>query len=221
MLSNQISQPDTEGRFYCEQIQHNYALNQFIHHYANASGNALPNSYLINAIVYLFYKGNEPVAGFIFNTIEQNPLRYFSYLEDPVYKQLLVEEDLKESDILEITGNWKSPSLSIPETIYYYAKMIEQAANHAKQLNKKLLLGGSVVKPVKKTQQLLLSRIIYHGPISTQHQALVKKQMPLLKLYVSPVRYIRLRVVAVLIKLFLIKFVKNLKYKFLNRQHIK
>ncbi|AUD02179.1 hypothetical protein [Spirosoma pollinicola] len=217
MLSNQIPQSETDRRLHCEQIQHNHALKQFIDHYADVSGNALPNSYLTNAFVYQFYKGGEPVAGFIFNTIEQNPLRYFFYLDKPVYKQLLIEEDIKESDILEITGNWKSSILSIPETIYYYAKMIEQATNHAKQLNKHLLLGGSVIKPVKKIQQMLLSQVIYNGPISTDHQSLVKKEMPLLKLYMSPVKHIRLRVVVVLIKLFLPKFLKNVMNKLLNR----
>lgn len=179
--------------FYYLQVTEPEELNRFIAQYAKVSGNDLPEEYLRRALVYQFYKGYRPVAGFILNTIERNSLRYFSYLNETVRNSLLSEEDLAETDFLEITSNWKSGELSASESRTYYSVMLKQACQQARLSGKKLLLGGSVVKPIKKIQQRLMNRVIYHGPIAPYRQRTVKEQQPLLKLYVIPVSQVRWR----------------------------
>ena len=173
-------------------------LNRYISQYAEASGNELPMEYLQRAMVFQFYKEYRPVAGFILNTLERNPLRYFSYLSENVRQSLLQEEDLAEADFLEITSNWKSSELSVSESRTYYSVMLNQAHRQARFYDKKLLLGGSVIKPIKKLQQRLMNRVIYHGPIDAHRQQTVKEQQPLLKLYVVPVSRVRWRAALIL-----------------------
>jgi len=196
--------------FYYQRVTDTGELNRFINNYRLVSGNELPAQYLTNAIVYQFYRGPRAIAGFILNTTEMNNLRYLSYLESDLQEQLLLEEDIKKEDCLEITGNYKiKQELSSTESRVYYTVMLSQAYQHAKRLRKKFLLGGSVIKAVKTIQQKLMDRVIYHGPIKTELLAKVKASKPLLKIYVIEIAQLPLRALYVIVKRYFINILKN------------
>ncbi len=139
-----------------------------------------------------------------------NNLRYLSYLESDLQEQLLLEEDIKKEDCLEITGNYKiKQELSSAESRVYYTVMLSQAYRHAKRLHKRFLLGGSVIKAVKTIQQKLMDRVIYHGPIKAELLAKVKASRPLLKIYVIEIAQLPLRALFVIVKRYFINVMKN------------
>ena len=196
--------------FYYQRVTDTCELNRFINNYRLVSGNELPAQYLAKAIVYQFYRGPRAVAGFILNTTEMNHLRYLSYLESDLQEQLLLEEDIKEEDCLEITGNYKvKQELSSAESRVYYTVMLSQAYRHAKRLRKKFLLGGSVIKAVKIIQQKLMDRVIYHGPIKAELLIKVKASKPLLKIYVIEIAQLPVRALFVIVKRYFINVLKN------------
>lgn len=203
--------------FYYQRVTDDCELSRFIHNYRLVSGNELPAQYLTNALVYQFYRGPRPVAGFVLNAAEMNPLRYLSYLESDLQEQLLLEEDIKKEDFLEITGNYKlKQELSPAESRIFYTVMLSQAYRHAKRLRKKFLLGGSVIKAVKAIQQKLMERVIYHGPIKAELQAKIKARKPLLKMYVVEIGQLPVRAMLVIVNRYVIGALRNSLKQILN-----
>ena len=197
------------GPFYYQRVTDASERQQYALMYNQLAGNDLPDDYLKRAIVYQFYQGPRPVAGFILNTKKMHPLRYCSYLSDDVREQLMNDENLKESDFLEITANYKIHGLPSAESRTYYTVMLTQAYRHARRLRKKHLLGGSIIKAVKAIQQELMYRVIYHGPISADHHVTAEGKMPLLKIYMIDVDEVPMRATFVIANRYIIRTIKN------------
>lgn len=206
-----------ETPFYYQQVVDAAERQRFITNYKRVSGNELPARYVRRAVVIQFYIGTRAVAGFILNTAEMNLLRYLWYLASSVRKAMLANEGLKESEFLEITANWILPSLSRQQRRFYYQVMLTMAYRHGKRLGKKYLLGGSVIRKIQVLQQALMTRTIYHGPISHRSQTGVKKRSALLKLYVIEVDKLPLRAVLALTNRYLIQALKNTLAQWLRR----
>ncbi|GAB3564330.1 hypothetical protein GCM10027578_09600 [Spirosoma luteolum] len=195
--------------FYYQRVSDPAELQRYAVNYRILSGNELPADYLQNAIVYQFYRGPIPVAGFMLNTREMNRLRYFSYLTDGIRDRLLDDENLTEHDLLELTANWKRRDLSARESRIYYTVMLTQAYKHARLLGKAFLVGGSIIKAVKQIQQELMERVIYHGPVGEHCRQSIREDNALLKIYVIELDDLPLQATVVLLNRYLIRATKN------------
>jgi hypothetical protein len=190
---------------------------RFIDNYKRASGNELPAHYVRKAWVVQFYVGLQPVAGFILNIAERTSLRCLTYLDRSVRQQMLENEGILACDLLEITANYMLPGLSRRQKRIFYKVMLTLAYRYAKQLGKKYLCAGSVVRKLQIQQMRLLSRIIYHGPVRSSSQTRIKKRTALLKIYVVEVGKVPLHASLLMINQYVIQVVKNSATQWIRR----
>lgn len=133
----------------------------FIDAYAQRSHNPIEMSYLDQSEVrYAQDESGRMIAGYIVNS--KAPLRYFSWFrnqDNSAYFNLRPDE----SDACEITCIWMDrTSLNLLRRYWVYI----QSTLDASKTNKKIVVGGAVVKKVAQIQMKGMPHLIYNGPIS-------------------------------------------------------
>jgi len=182
----------------------------FKEQYERATSNTLsvPLEYLSSASrVVFFYIGSKTVAGFVINGNTKN-LRYLSdsILSEDEKLNVLKNNDLKLSSLCEITCLHCKHKLKGIDRIAYYLILLFHLWKVMKSENKKILLGGSYVKGIRKSQKKVLNNTIW-----TYFTKNGKGQKVLVEIYygiVDPLFYIKV-VVILTLNIFLLSL-KNL-----------
>lgn len=151
----------------CRQITDDLSLQLFSDKYYDASNFRVELDYLRKAYVYQFYKNENPVAGFVLNDGNKSPLRYFHFFDKSLKDKILEhnEDNVLDNNVLEITCNFKDRTGGVILEMYYYAKLFWYAKKIASALDKKFLLGGSIKKKIKWTQNDVMRHTLFHGPL--------------------------------------------------------
>ncbi|AWV98055.1 hypothetical protein [Arcticibacterium luteifluviistationis] len=153
----------------CHQVKDEVGLMLYQQNYQELSGNLLTLDYLKKTMVFHVLKNDKVYAGFSLNVLEWSPLRYFSYLNEYVKSEILIQpsKPLKEQDFLEITSIYKQGRYKKDEMLFYFY-LFAKAYINAKRLKKPLILGGSIVREVKLIQKEVLDVVLYHGLIDPE-----------------------------------------------------
>jgi hypothetical protein len=138
-------------------------LARYQREFTQRSGMAIDMGYLTKAKVVLFYIGTKPVAGYILNVAEWTTLRYLSFFSERLTEQVLDNADLQKDNLLELTGIWKQKNLALWYSALFYLSMLTDASRTGKKLGKKYLLGGSVLRQIRRLQQQLLTIRVFIG----------------------------------------------------------
>jgi len=195
---------------YFELVTERAELLRFAENYLAESGNQLSVEFLEKCIVYQAYKGSKPIMGLMLNTVEMNfPLRTISYVDTLVMRQILNNENLSELDMIEVGANYILKSVGKKERIAFYRFMAAKTYLHAKQLGKTYILAGSVIKALQLLHQLLLKRVLYYGPVSATRLTDVKGNVPVLKVYITPVNGFLSRATIAMLNRYVLGAVKN------------
>jgi hypothetical protein len=133
--------------------------------YEQATGDTLSVStdYLIEASrVINFCVDDKTVAGFVINGNTKN-LRYLGngVLEEEEKLNVLENNDIKLSSVCEITCLYSLRKLKGPDRIAYYAMLLFHLWKIMKVENKKILLGGSYIKGIRKAQKQVLTTTLW------------------------------------------------------------
>jgi len=192
--------------FYFSIVHEESELLKFQDAYKRMSGNDVSMTYLRAAIVVQFYLGWENIGGFVLNTVEMHPFRYFSYLRPGMSNKLLDAKNMSATCILESCCNWHKPTMSQLHRIQFYFVMLDHVRRLGAELGKTILMGGSVEKNVKLLQKMLLADSFYHGEIQHTESALTNDDTKLLEIYTTPIKRIRTRGVRVMVKKFLFNY---------------
>lgn len=190
--------------FYVAVVDTESELIRFRDAYLRMSGNDVPMSYLRAAHVIQFYRGWECVGGFVLNTADRQPLRYFSYLKPGLAEKLLDAGDLHAADIVESCCNWLKPGLPLRRKLQFYLVMLNQARQLAIGTGKTVLMGGSIEKKVKRLQKMVMSNSFYHGEVFTG-SGLTNDNGKLLEIYTTPIRRMRTRLVRAMVRKFILE----------------
>lgn len=118
----------------------------------------IDHEYLAKTTVVGFYKGSEMVGGYILNV--KPPFRYLSYIPVHQRSQFLHIE----SDTCEIACIWKDKSLTLIQSLFLYFQSIRDASFSKKST----ILAGTANDQVRKIQQTIFSKNLWHG-LSTQN----------------------------------------------------
>ncbi|MFN3851692.1 MAG: hypothetical protein ACK4NY_19805 [Spirosomataceae bacterium] len=162
----------------------NESLEIFQLNYQKKSGTVLPLNYLQQSYSMLFVKGEKVLGGYVLNG--NAPYRYLSFFNEEQKELLLNTHMLREEELLEITCNWIAPRLSFNEWIYYYGFMFIHTLWVAIKLNKRKIIGGSVVPRLQLMQRQILTKLIYCSFIS-QAQSIVSEPKGILMIYYNSV----------------------------------
>ncbi len=195
--------------FYYAIVDTDAERHRFREAYRRLSGNDVPMTYLRVAVVIQFYRGWECVGGFVLNTADRQPLRYFSYLKPGLAEKLLDAGDLHASDIVESCCNWLKPGLPAWYRLRFYMVMLSQIKRLAAVAGKTVLMGGSIEKRVKQFQKSIIPNSFYHGEIYTDGLP-TNDGEKLLEIYTAPVRYLTVRLLRVMIRKFVFAPLKPL-----------
>ncbi|WP_071504786.1 hypothetical protein [Arsenicibacter rosenii] len=190
--------------FYFAVVDTETELIRFREAYRRLSGNEVPMPYLRSAFVIQFYRGWECVGGFVLNTVERQPLRYFSYLKPGLAEKLLDASDLHAADIVESCCNWLKPGLPLRYKLQFYLVMLNQARRLAIGTGKTVLMGGSIEKKVKMLQKMVMSHSFYHGEVFTDGGE-TNDDTKLLEIYTTPIRRMRTRLVRAMVRKFILE----------------
>jgi hypothetical protein len=133
--------------------------------YEQATGDTLSVSieYLKEATsVINFCIDNEIVAGFVINGNTGN-LRYLSngVLEEEDKLKVLENNDIKLSSVCEITCLYSKQKFKGIDRVVYYAALLFHLWKMMKREKKSILLGGSYVKGIRKSQKQVLNTTLW------------------------------------------------------------
>ena len=137
----------------------------FQQEYEQATGDTLSVSmdYLNDATrVINFCIQDKTVAGFVINGNTKN-LRYLSngVLEEEDRLNILENNDIKLSSVCEITCLYSIHKLKGLDRVAYYTILLFHLWKVMKLENKKILLGGSYIKGIRKAQKQVLSTTLW------------------------------------------------------------
>jgi hypothetical protein len=133
--------------------------------YEQATGDTLSVSieYLKEATsVINFCIDDEIVAGYVINGNTEN-LRYLSngVLEEEDKLRVLENNDIKLSSVCEITCLYSKRKLKGIDRVVYYATLLFYLWKMMKREKKSILLGGSYVKGIRKSQKQVLNTTLW------------------------------------------------------------
>ncbi|MCX6212826.1 hypothetical protein [Spirosoma sp.] len=161
--------------------------------------------YLSNAYVAMFFWGTRSIGGYVINVSEWNPLRYLMLFTPTMSNAILNDKGLREEEMLEISCIWKA-KLPMIFTAIFYAGMLIDSWRIGRRMGKRYLLGGSVLKSIRKIHRLLLPIDIFIGFLPST--TLSTKADQLVAIYAGPLNSLPLRATNLLVSRFLLP--KNL-----------
>lgn len=127
--------------------------------YEKKSGVLLPVSYLKNAHTMLLIQDEKVLGGYVLNT--KAPYRYLSIFTDEQKQLLLKTHLIQEHELLEVTCSWLMTRVSLSVWIQYYVVMFVHTIVLAIRLNKRKIIGGSVVPKLQLMQRQVMTKLIY------------------------------------------------------------
>jgi hypothetical protein len=122
-------------------------------------GVQIPGEYLERASARGFFKGDELVAGYLFNT--SAPFRYETVIPAESRIELRKLGYLLESTSCELTCMWmrKGRLTKFDRSAVYIRSTVDTF-----RTEKRYVIAGSVVEALARMQKRTLPRTIYHGP---------------------------------------------------------
>lgn len=159
-------------------------LENFQSLYQQKSNVSLSVEYLKQGHPMMFIRNGKIIGGYVLNA--QAPYRYLSIFDEKQKEILLKSHLLKEEELIEITCIWMNPKITSFEWISYYLFMFFHTLYLAIKLNKKRIIGGSVLPKIQLIQRQILSKLIYISFIN-KGQELIGKSNGLVMIYYNSV----------------------------------
>lgn len=142
-------------------------------------------AYLRKSVTVLVYRGDLPIGGFCING---KGFRYLSVFSENWQKQDLLEsENLTEKELLEVTCIWTRSEATNFESISVYSIMLYITVRYAKEHNKKIVLGGSVIQKIQQIQVKSLPKVLYSGFITKDMRHIGHETRKKLMLYYNTI----------------------------------
>lgn len=166
-------------------VSHNESLlKNFQTLYQQKSNVSLSLEYLKQGHPMLFVRKGKIIGGYVLNT--QAPYRYLSIFDEQQKEILLKSHLLKEEELIEITCIWMNQRITSFAWVYYYLFMFLHTLYLAISLNKKRIIGGSVLPKIQLVQRQILTKPIYISFIK-KGQELIGKSDGLVMIYYNSV----------------------------------